>query len=116
MSTPNEMAQLFGMLANGTAISPAADSTVVDMLEHNEDGQLLQRFVDGVRAPHKTGATDAVRTECSLFYLQSRVVACVFTRENVDQRWMMDSEPQRTMAEMGRAIISAWPRVVAKAP
>lgn len=116
VSTPNEMAQLFAMLANGKAISPGADSIVVDMLEHNEDGQLLQRFVDGVRAPHKTGATDAVRTECSLFYLQSRVVACVFTRENVDQRWLMDSEPQRTMAEMGRAIIAAWPRVVARAP
>ncbi len=116
VSTPNEMSQLFSMLADGKAVSPAADSLLLDMLDHNEDGQLLQRYVEGIRAPHKTGATDAVRTECAVFYLQSRVVACVFTRENVDQRWAIDSEPQRTMAEFGRVITAAWPRLVATSP
>ena len=101
---------VFTMLAEGKAVTPAADSVIMDMLDHNEDGQLLQRYNDGIRAPHKTGATDAVRTECTVFYLQSRVVACVFTRENLDQRWVLDSEPQRTMAELGRAIAGAWPR------
>ena len=116
VTTPNEMARLFAMLADGKAVSPAADSVVMDMLDHNEDGQLLQRFVDGIRAPHKTGATDAVRTECTVFYLQSRVVACAFTRENTDQRWVLDSEPQRTMGELGRAVASAWPRLPAPRP
>lgn len=116
VSTPNEMASLFTLLANGKAVTPAADSIVLDMLDHNEDGQLLQRFVEGVRAPHKTGATDAVRTECAVFYLQSRVVTCVFTRDNVDQRWLIDSEPQRTMAELGRAVVQAWPRLPAPKP
>lgn len=109
VTTPNEMATLFELLARGKAVSPAADSAMLDILEHNEDLQLLQRYADGVRAPHKTGATDAVRTECSLFYLQSRVVACVLTKENVDQRWLIDSEPQVTMARMGEAIVKAWP-------
>ncbi|MBC7842523.1 MAG: serine hydrolase [Gemmatimonadaceae bacterium] len=113
VSTPNEMARLFTLLADGKAVTPAADSVIMDMLEHNEDAQLLQRFNDGVRAPHKTGATDAVRTECTVFHLQSRVVTCVFTRENQDQRWVLDSEPQRTMAEMGRAVMAAWPKAVA---
>jgi beta-lactamase class A len=116
VSTPNEMARLFTLLADGKAVSPAADSVLIDMLDHNDDNQLLQRYVDGVRAPHKTGATDAVRTECTVFHLQSRVVACVFTRDNVDQRWVLDSEPQRTMAELGRAIVAAWPRLAAAAP
>jgi len=62
-----------------------------------------------VRAPHKTGATDQVRTECSLFYLQSRVVACVFTKENADQRWLVDNEAQITMGRMGAAVVAAWP-------
>lgn len=113
VSTPNEMARLFALLADGRAVSGAADSVLRDMLEHNDDGQLLQRHVDGVRTAHKTGATDAVRTECTIWYLQSRVVACVFTRENVDQRWMIDSEPQRVMAELGRVILAAWPRAIA---
>jgi beta-lactamase class A len=115
VTTPNEMARLFELLARGQAVSPAADSAMLDILEHNEDLQLLQRYVDSVRAPHKTGATDEVRTECALFYLQSRVVACVLTKENVDQRWLIDSEPQVTMARMGAAIVGAWPKLPPKA-
>jgi beta-lactamase class A len=110
VTTPNEMAQLFALLADGRAVSPAADSAMLGLLADNEDQALLQRFVDGVRAPHKTGATDQVRTECSLWYLQTRVVACVLTRENADTRWVLDSEPQVTMARMGAAIVAAWPR------
>jgi beta-lactamase class A len=115
VTTPNEMARLFELLARGQAVSPPADSVMLDILEHNEDLQLLQRYVDGVRAPHKTGATDQVRTECALFYLQSRVVACVLTKENADQRWVIDSEPQVAMARMGEAIVNAWPKPAPKA-
>lgn len=110
VTTPAEMAALFARLADGKAVSPAADSVMRDILAHNEDGQLLQRYVDGVRAPHKTGATDQVRTECTLWYLQSRVVACVLTKDNQDQRWVLDSEPQLLLARMGRTIAAAWPR------
>jgi beta-lactamase class A len=115
VTTPNEMARLFELLAGGRAVSAAADSAMLEVLAHNEDGTLLQRYVDGVRAPHKTGSTDQVRTECALFYLQSRVVACVLTKENADQRWVLDSEPQVTMARMGAAIVDAWPRPAVKA-
>jgi beta-lactamase class A len=110
VTTPNEMARLFALLANGRAVGPKADSTMLEILAHNEDNVLLQRFVSGVRAPHKTGATDQVRTECSLFYLQSRVVACVLTKENQDQRWVIDNEAQLTLARMGQAIAGAWPK------
>jgi len=108
VTTPNEMARLFELLAGGRAVNTAADSAMLDMLEHNEDNQMLQRFAGGVRAAHKTGATDAVRTECSLFHLASRVVACVLTKENVDKRWLIDTEPQVTMARMGEAIVKSW--------
>jgi len=107
VTTANEMATLFGLLANGKAVSPRADSAMLDMLAANEDGQLLQRFVSGVRAPHKTGATDAVRTECTLWYLPRRVAACVLTRDNADTRWVLDSEPQLLMARMGDALVRA---------
>ena len=108
VTTPNEMATLFALMAKGKAVNPAADSAMLEILEHNEDGQMLQRFAGGTRAAHKTGATDAVRTECSLFFLASRVVACVLTKDNVDQRWIIDTEPQVTMARMGEAIVKAW--------
>jgi beta-lactamase class A len=108
VATPNEMVHLFTLMAQGKAVSPSADSAMLDILEHNTDNTLLQRYLDGVRAAHKTGAVDDARTECSLFYLRTRVVACVFTKENQDQRWILDSEPQLTMAKMGAAIARAF--------
>src|SRR5687768_17518291 len=108
VTTPNEMARLFELLARGKAVDPVSDSTMLDILRHNNDDTLLQRFAGGARAAHKTGATDAVRTECSLFYLRNRVVACVMTKENKDQRWVLDTEPQLTIANMGKAIIAAF--------
>lgn len=110
VTTPNEMARLFQLIAEGRAVSARADSAMLEILARNEDGDLMQRFVEGVSAPRKTGATDAVRTECALFRLQSRVVACVLTRENQDQRWVLDNEAQVTMARMGLAIVTAWPK------
>ena len=110
VTTPNEMARLFALLADGKAVSAAADSAMLDMLAHNEDYTKLQRFVEGLEVPHKTGDTDQVRAECALFPLQSRVVACVLTKENVDQRYVIDAEAQVMMARMGDAIVRAWPR------
>ncbi|MGI8509058.1 MAG: serine hydrolase [Gemmatimonadaceae bacterium] len=108
VTTPNEMAHLFDLMAHGKAVNPQADSAMLYILQHNEDHTLLQRYLNGVRAAHKTGATDSVRTECSLFYLRDRVVACVLTKENQDTRWVLDTEPQLVMGRMGDAIVRAW--------
>lgn len=108
VTTPNEMARLFELMARGKAVSPSADSTMLAILEHNSNDVMLQRYAEGARAAHKSGETDAVRTECTLWYLRNRVVACVMTKENKDQRWILDSEPQLTVANMGRVIISAF--------
>ncbi len=110
VTTPNEMARLFALLAEGRAVGAAADSAMLDILAHNEDYSKLQRFVEGLSVPHKTGDTDQVRTECALFPLQSRVVACVLTKENADTRYAIDNEAQTMMARMGDAIARAWPR------
>jgi beta-lactamase class A len=115
VTTPNEMARLYELLANGKAVSPAADSAMLDIMAHNTDAEKMERYVMGLEVPHKTGETDQVRTECSLFPLQSRVVACVLTKENQDQRWLIDNEAQVMMAHMGEAIVNAWPRRAAPA-
>jgi beta-lactamase class A len=108
VSTPNEMAKLFGLLANGKAVNPAADSSMLALLAENADGDSMQRTIDGMSVPHKTGATDSVRTECALFRLQSRVVACGFTKENKDIRWLVDNEGQVTLGKIGAAVVAAW--------
>jgi beta-lactamase class A len=108
VTTPNEMAHLFELMARGKAVNPAADSSMLDILEHNNTDYMLQRYAGGARAAHKDGETNAVRTECTLWYLRSRVIACVMTKENKDQRWILDNEPQLTIANMGLAIINAF--------
>ena len=108
VTTPNEMARLFELLARGRAVNPSADSTMLDILEHTNSDLMMQRFAAGVRTAHKSGETDQVRTECSLFHLRNRVVACVLTKENQDTRWIVDNEAQLTVARMGEAIIKAW--------
>jgi beta-lactamase class A len=108
VTTPNEMAHLFELMAQGKAVNPSADSAMLDILEHNGQDMMLQRYAGGARAAHKDGETDQVRTECTLWYLRNRVVACVMTKDNQDQRWIVDNEPQLTMASMGLAIINAF--------
>ena len=110
VSTPNEMGRLFELLANGSAVSPRADSTMLELLSRNADGELMQRDIEGLLVPHKTGATDSVRTECALFPLQSRVVACGFTKENADTRWVVDNAAQIALGRIGAAVAAAWPR------
>lgn len=110
VTTPNEMARLFTLLAQGKAVSPSADSTMLWILEHNEDDSKLLRFNYGVRAAHKTGDVDRSRTDCGVLYLPARVVACVLTRENVDTRYWTDSEGNAVIAEIGRALVSHWRR------
>lgn len=108
VTTPNEMARLFELLARGKAVNAKADSEMLDMLEHNNTDVMLQRFAGGARVAHKDGETDQVRTECSLWYLRNRIVACVLTKENKDQRWIVDNEAQLTLAKMGEVIVNAW--------
>lgn len=110
VTTPNEMADLFAMLAEGRAVSPAADSSMLAILGATQDASLLQRQISGVRSAHKTGATDAVRTECALWRVPDRVVGCVLTKENADTRWVLDTDPQLLMSRMGAAIVGAWRR------
>ncbi|HEX4682997.1 MAG TPA: serine hydrolase [Gemmatimonadaceae bacterium] len=110
VTTPNEMAHLFELLAEGKAVSPAADSAMLALLSNNADGELMQRSADGMSNPHKTGATDSVRTECALFRLQSRVVACGLTKQNTDTRYLPDAEAHLTLGKIGTAIMEAWPR------
>src|SRR5690349_13459811 len=109
VSTPNEMAHLFQLLADGKAVNPAADSAMLDILRNNADGDSMQRTLDGMSVPHKTGATDSVRTECALFRLQSRVVACGFTKQNTDTRWVVDNEAQVSLGKIGARVVAAWP-------
>jgi hypothetical protein len=86
---------------------------MLEILRNNADGESMQRSIDGMSVPHKTGATDSVRTECALFRLQSRVVACGFTKQNADIRWVVDNEAQVALGKVGALVVAAWPKAEA---
>jgi beta-lactamase class A len=108
VTTPNEMAKLLELLARGKAVNPKADSEMLDIMEHNGNDMMLQRFAGGARAAHKDGETDQVRTECTLWYLRNRIIACVLSKDNKDTQWVIDNEGNVTLARMGEAIVKAW--------
>ena len=108
VTTPNEMAQLFALMAQGRAVSPAADSTMLRILRNNRDDSKLARFTYDVRLSHKTGDVDQARTDCGVFYLPARVVTCVLTKENVDRRYWSESEGNAVIARIGEAVVKAW--------
>lgn len=109
VTTPNEMARLLELMARGQAVSPAADSTMLRILEHGDDYRMLQRYAGNTRSARKTGLGDRVRTECALFYLSNRVVVCALTKENEDARWILDNEPNLALAAIGNTIVRTWP-------
>jgi beta-lactamase class A len=108
VTTPNEMARLFTLLAQGKAVSASADSTMLDILAHNRDDSKLERFTYGVPLAHKTGDVDQSRTDCGVFTLPAKVVVCVLTKENEDKRYWSDSEGNAVIARIGGAVVSAW--------
>lgn len=108
VTTPNEMAQLFALMAQGKAVSPAADSAMLRILRNNRDDSKLARFTYDVRLSHKTGDVDQSRTDCGVFYLPARVVTCVLTKENVDRRYWGESEGNAVIARIGEAVVRAW--------
>jgi len=110
VTTPNEMTRLFELLALGKAVSPRADSAMLALLANNTKGDMLQRYAEGIWFAHKDGSGSDMRTECGLFRLQSRVVVCALTNRNEDRRWVIDNEAQVTLSQIGRAVVSAWPR------
>jgi hypothetical protein len=102
------MAQLFTLLAQGKAVSPTADSTMLGILANNEDHSKLARYTYGTRLAHKSGDVDASRTDCGVFTLPARVVACVLTKENTDTRYWVDAEGNAVIGRIGEAIVKAW--------
>ena len=110
VTTPNEMAQLFALMAQGKAVSPSADSTMLRILRNNRDDSKLARFTYNVRLAHKTGDVDQARTDCGVFYLPARVVTCVLTKDNQDRRYWHESEGNAVIARIGEAVVAAWKR------
>ncbi len=106
VTTPQEMGTLFEKLYQGSAVSAAASKQMLDMLQRNFDYEEIPRLLPaGISVAHKTGKLDASRSDCGIVYNPGRdYVLCIFTRDNQDRSWRMDTEARVTIGELARIV------------
>src|SRR5690606_13481875 len=106
VATPDEMVELFTMLHEGRAVSPALDSLALRMLLANQDGNMMVRWLPGgTRVAHKTGSVDQSRNDCGIMYSPAAPLAlCVITRENAETSYAVDSPAHLLIASIARAV------------
>ncbi|MCS6859884.1 MAG: class A beta-lactamase-related serine hydrolase [Abditibacteriales bacterium] len=105
-TTPNEMARLLEMIANGVCVSKEASRQMLDILKRCEDDTMIKRFLPPpVTVAHKTGAVDASRLDAGIVYSpKADYILCVFTTNNADKSWRIDNEAQVLIANISRAV------------
>ena len=106
VTTPVDMGTLFERMYRGTAVSDSASKRMLDMLRRNFDYEEIPRLLPaGVSVAHKTGKLDASRSDCGIVYNPGRdYVLCIFTKENQDRSWRLDTEARVTIGELARMV------------
>ena len=106
VTTPEEMGKLFERLYRGTAVSDSASRQMLGMLRRNFDYEEIPRLLPaGVSTAHKTGKLNASRSDCGIVYGPGKdYVLCIFTKDNADTSWRIDTEARVTIAELARII------------
>ena len=106
VTTPAEMGTLFEKLYRGTVVSDTASKQMLGMLRRNFDYEEIPRLLPpGIAVAHKTGKLDASRSDCGIVYNPGRdYVLCIFTKDNVDRSWRVDTEARVTMGELARLV------------
>ncbi len=80
--TPRETATLLRALLEGVRIERAVADGVLALLDRNQDGSMLRRYLpDEVRIAHKTGSLAAVRNDVGIVRGPRTVIVAAFTRD-----------------------------------
>jgi beta-lactamase class A len=108
VTTPQEMGTLFEKLYQGASPSPEASKQMLDMLRRNFDYEEIPRLLPGVTVAHKTGKLNESRSDCGIVYNKTRdYVLCIFTANNQDTSWRVDTEARVTIGELARIVHDA---------
>jgi beta-lactamase class A len=94
VTTPREMCQLFTMIRDGKAVSPAASERMYrNMARIYWDDKALSEIPPYVQAISKQGALDESKSETVLVNApHGDYVFSIITNNNKDQRWVPDNE------------------------
>ena len=110
VTTPDETTELFAMLHEGRAVSPALDSLALTMLRANQDANMLTRWLpDGTGVAHKSGSVDRARNDCGILYTPAAPLAlCVMTRDNEDTTYRVDNPAHLLIARISREVFQHY--------
>ncbi len=104
VTTPDETVELFALLHEGRAVSPALDSLAIRILLANQDGTMLTRWLPpGTQVAHKSGTVDRARNDCGIMYTPAAPIAiCVMTRDNEETTYAVDNPAYLMVARVAR--------------
>jgi beta-lactamase class A len=120
MTTPREMARLFGLIADGKIVSRAVSDEMIALMDRQQDRAMIPRSLpfarDQVQVANKTGwdeekTIDAsgrkghIRTDAAFVRSSAaRYVVAICARRVHDTDWGVDNEALRTGAAVSREI------------
>jgi len=94
-TTPREMGQLFELAYQHQLFSSEIDDRMLRCLGRNfwDEDEAISRFPPTIEVFSKNGCVNASRSEAMIVNAPHRpFVFCVFTKNNVDQRWLRENE------------------------
>jgi len=94
-TTPREMGQLFELAYQHQLFSSEIDDRMLRCLGRNfwDEDEAISRFPPTIEVFSKNGCVNASRSEAMIVNAPHRpFVFCVFTKNNVDQRWSRENE------------------------
>jgi D-alanyl-D-alanine carboxypeptidase (penicillin-binding protein 5/6) len=105
-TTAAEMLGLLELLHKRELVSREASDAMYAHLAACEDKEKFPRFLPaGTKVAHKTGSVNTVRTDAGIIESPAGPLAlCVLTKDNQDQRWVVDNAGNVLCAEIARAV------------
>ena len=94
-TTPREMGELFERIYRNKLFSAATDDRMLRIMGRNfwDEDEAISRFPPYIEVFSKNGCVNASRSEAMIVNAPNcPFVFCIFTKNNVDQRWTHDNE------------------------
>jgi len=94
-TTPREMGELFERAYRNQLFSSATDDRILRCMGRNfwDEDEAISRFPPYIEVFSKNGCVNASRSEAMIVNAPNNpFVFCIFTKNNVDQRWSRENE------------------------
>ncbi len=101
LTTPQDMARLLELVAEGRAVSAQASSEMASLLERQQINNRLPKYLPpGARLAHKTGDLVGLRHDAGILYLADGPIVILAMTEGV----LDEDAASEAIAQLGRAV------------